>query len=125
MMAAQIIAAHGGAMACYRCAAEASEGQARRDDLAVADRLARTFALLVATLHRYRGKARQTITVEYVHVREDAPALAAPERAAPAGRAGGAGGAGGAAKKSKITPCSRRRRARARRPEGRDEKVGN
>jgi len=77
MMAAQIIAAHGGAMACYRCAAEASEGPARRDDLAVADRLARTFALLAATLHRHRRKARRTITVEYVHVEPDADARAA------------------------------------------------
>jgi hypothetical protein len=87
MMAAQILAAHDTAMACYRSAAEGSEEQARRDDLVMADKLARTFALLVAAQRRYRGKARRTITVEYHHVQPDAPALAPPKRAARRGSA--------------------------------------
>jgi hypothetical protein len=79
MMAAQILAVHDAAMTCYRSAAEAREAPARRDDLVIADRLARSLAALVATERRYyRGKARRTITVDYVRVEPDAGAPAAP-----------------------------------------------
>jgi hypothetical protein len=79
MMAEQILALHDAAMTCYRSAAEAREAPARRDDLVIADRLARSLAALVATERRYyRGKARRTITVDYVRVEPDAGAPAAP-----------------------------------------------
>jgi hypothetical protein len=78
MMAAQILAVHDAAMTCYRSAAEASDAPGRRDELVIADRLARTLAALVATERRYyRGKARRAITVDYVRVEPDAGAPAA------------------------------------------------
>jgi hypothetical protein len=73
MMAAQIVAIRDAAVTCYRSAAEAS------DDHAIADKLARTYAALVATERRYyRGKARRAITVDYGRVEPDAGAPAAP-----------------------------------------------
>jgi len=81
MMAAQLIAAHGLAMDCYRRAAESVHAYARREDLTLAYKLSRTFAALADTRHRHRGNGSQKITVEHVHVqRTDAPAglVAAP-----------------------------------------------
>jgi hypothetical protein len=62
MLAEQMLATHGAAMDCYRSAAEASEGPARRHDLALADKLARSFAALAATQRRSRRTPRRTIT---------------------------------------------------------------
>lgn len=69
MMAAQLIAAHNAAMDCYRRAMlgeQTTEG--RRESLGQANKLSRTFGLLLDCLNRHRGKGQQKVTVEHVHV---------------------------------------------------------
>ena len=68
-MAAQLIAAHNAAMECYRRAMlpeQTAEG--RRENLSQANKLSRTYTILVEALNRHRGKGHQKVTVEHVHV---------------------------------------------------------
>ena len=74
MMTEQMLAAHDAAMTCYRSAAAASEAPRRREELALANGLARAFAALAAAQRRFRRTARRTITVDYVRVEPDAGA---------------------------------------------------
>jgi hypothetical protein len=69
MMAAQLIAAHNAAMECYRRAMlpeQTAEG--RRENLSQANKLSRTYTILLEALNRNRGKGHQKVTVEHVHV---------------------------------------------------------
>src|SRR5215471_15491286 len=69
MMAAQLIAAHNAAMECYRrgmISEQTFEG--RRECLSQANKLSRTYAVLLEALNRHRGKGQQKVTVEHVHV---------------------------------------------------------
>jgi hypothetical protein len=69
MMAAQLIAAHNAAMECYRRAMIAEQTfEGRRENLAQAGKLSRTYAVLLDALNRHRGKGQQKVTVEHVHV---------------------------------------------------------
>jgi len=69
MMGAQLIAAHNAAMECYRRAMIGEQTfEGRRENLAQANKLSRTFATLLEALNRHRGKAQQKVTVEHVHV---------------------------------------------------------
>ena len=69
MMAAQLVAAHNAAMECYRRAMIGEQTfEGRRENLAQANKLSRTFATLLEALNRHRGKAQQKVTVEHVHV---------------------------------------------------------
>jgi hypothetical protein len=69
MMAAQLIAAHNAAMECYRRAMLGEQTfEGRRENLAQANKLSRTFATLLEALNRQRGKGQQKVTVEHVHV---------------------------------------------------------
>jgi hypothetical protein len=69
MMAAQLIAAHNAAMECYRRAMLGEQTfEGRRENLAQANKLSRTYATLVEALNRHRGKGQQKVTVEHVHV---------------------------------------------------------
>ena len=69
MMAAQLIAAHNAAMECYRRAMIGEQTfEGRRENLAQANKLSRTYAALIEALNRYRGKGQQKVTVEHVHV---------------------------------------------------------
>jgi hypothetical protein len=69
MMAAQLIAAHNAAMECYRRAMiDEQTFEGRRENLAQANKLSRTFATLLEALNRHRGKGQQKMTVEHVHV---------------------------------------------------------
>jgi hypothetical protein len=69
MMAAQLIAAHNAAMECYRRAMIAEQSfEGRRENLAQAGKLSRTYAVLLDALNRHRGKGQQKVTVEHVHV---------------------------------------------------------
>jgi hypothetical protein len=69
MMAAQLVAAHNAAMECYRRAMIGDQTfEGRRENLAQANKLSRTYAALVETLNRHRGKGQQKVTVEHVHV---------------------------------------------------------
>ena len=69
MMAAQLVAAHNAAMECYRRAMIGEQSfEGRRENLAQANKLSRTYAALVEALNRHRGKGQQKVTVEHVHV---------------------------------------------------------
>lgn len=69
MMAAQLVAAHNAAMECYRRAMIGEQTfDGRRENLAQASKLSRTYAALLEALNRHRGKGQQKVTVEHVHV---------------------------------------------------------
>src|SRR5262249_30331456 len=69
MMAAQLIAAHNAAMECYRRAMLGEQTfEGRRENLAQANKLSRTYATLLDTLNRHRGKGQQKYTWENHHV---------------------------------------------------------
>ena len=69
MMAAQLVAAHNAAMECYRRAMIGEQTfEGRRENLAQANKLSRTYAALLEALNRHRGKGQQKVTVEHVHV---------------------------------------------------------
>jgi hypothetical protein len=68
MVAAQLIAAHNAAMECYRRAMIGEQSfEGRRENLAHANKLSRTYAALLEALNRHRGKGQQKVTVEHVH----------------------------------------------------------
>ena len=76
MMAAQLIAAHNAAMECYRrgmIGEQTFEG--RRESLAQANKLSRTYATLLAALNHHRGKGQQKVTVEHIHVHSGGQAV--------------------------------------------------
>jgi hypothetical protein len=76
MMAAQLIAAHNAAMECYRRAMIGEQTfEGRRENLAQANKLSRTFATLLEALNRHRGKGQQKMTVEHVHVHSGGQAV--------------------------------------------------
>lgn len=69
MMAAQLVAAHNAAMECYRRAMIGEQTfEGRRENLAQANKLSRSYATLLEALNRHRGKGQQKVTVEHVHV---------------------------------------------------------
>src|SRR3954470_10801837 len=66
MMAAQLIAAHNAAMECYRRAMIGEQTfEGRRENLAQANKLSRTYAALLEALNRHRGIGQQKVTVEH------------------------------------------------------------
>src|SRR5262245_31556512 len=76
VIAAQLIAAHNAAMECYRRAMIGEQTfEGRRENLSQANKLSHTYAALLDTLNRYRGKGQQKITVEHVHVHEGGQAI--------------------------------------------------
>ena len=89
MAAAQLVAAHHAAMQAYGRAANPDQPFAVwRESLNQANRLSRTFAALVETLNRHRGKGgQQRVVVEHVTVNRGGQAVVgAVER--PGGRGG-------------------------------------
>ena len=69
MIAAQLIAAHNAAMECYRRAMLGEQTfEGHRENLTQANKLSRTYAVLLEALNRHRGKGQQKVTVEHVHV---------------------------------------------------------
>jgi len=76
MIAAQLIAAHNAAMECYRRAMLGEQTfEGRRENLSQANKLSRTYAVLLDALNRHRGKGQQRVTVEHVHVHEGGQAI--------------------------------------------------
>ncbi len=76
MMAAQLIAAHNAAMECYRRAMLSEQTfEGRRENLTQANKLSRTYAMLLEALNRHRGKGQQKVTVEHVHVHSGGQAV--------------------------------------------------
>lgn len=74
MLAAQLIACHNAAMECYR-RAMSSQLQARDCHLNQANKLSRTYTMLLEALNRHRGKGQQKVTVEHVHVHQGGQAI--------------------------------------------------
>ena len=69
MLLGQMIGCHNAAMECYRRAMIGEQTfEGRRENLAQANKLSRTYAALIEALDRYRGKGQQKVTVEHVHV---------------------------------------------------------
>ena len=94
MLAAQMVAAHTTAMECYRRAMlQEQTYEGRRENLNQANKLTRSYAMLMDTLDRRRGKGQQKVTVEHVHVHKGGQAIV-----------GNVTGGGGGAKKSEEQP---------------------
>jgi hypothetical protein len=56
-------------MECYRRAMVNEQTfEGRRENLSQANKLSRTYAVLLDALNRHRGKGQQKVTVEHVHV---------------------------------------------------------
>lgn len=69
MIAAQLVACHSASMECYRRAMIGEQTfEGRRENLSQANKLSRTYATLLESLNRHRGKGTQKVTVEHVHV---------------------------------------------------------
>jgi hypothetical protein len=76
MLASQMFAAHACAMECYRRGMiENQTFEGRNQNIAFATKASRTFAQLLETLDRHRGKGGQTVTVKHVNVYEGAQAI--------------------------------------------------
>lgn len=76
MLAAQMAATHEAAMECFRRAALPSQTFAGRElGLKYGDKLVRSFAALVETLDRHRGKGQQVVRVEHVMVQAGGRAI--------------------------------------------------
>src|SRR4029078_12387304 len=76
LIAAQLIAAHNAAMECYRRAMLGEQTfEGRRENLSQANKLSRTYAVLLDALNPRRGKGQQKVTVEHVHVHSGGQAV--------------------------------------------------
>ena len=76
MIAAQLVACHNATMECYRRAMLPAQTHVGwNDNLNHAGKLSRTYAALLETLNRHRGKGQQKVTVEHVHVHEGGQAI--------------------------------------------------
>src|SRR5579863_3579414 len=76
MLIAQLVAAHNSAMECYRRAMIPDQTfEGTRESLNQANKLSRTYAVLVEALDRHRGKGQQHVTVEHVHVHRGGQAI--------------------------------------------------
>ena len=76
MLAAQLLACHNASMECYRRAMIGEQTfEGRRENLSQANKLSRTYATLLESLNRHRGKGAQKVTVEHVHVHEGGQAI--------------------------------------------------
>jgi hypothetical protein len=76
MIAAQMLAGHFAAMECYRRAMLPNQTiEGRRENLTQANKLSRTYTMLLDSLNRHRGKGQQKVTVEHVHVHKGGQAI--------------------------------------------------
>lgn len=76
MIAAQLLGAHNAAMECYRRAMIKEQTlEGHREALSQANKLSRTYTLLLDALNRHRGKGQQKVTVEHVHVHSGGQAI--------------------------------------------------
>jgi hypothetical protein len=63
-------------MECYRRAMIGEQSfEGRRENLSQANKLSRTYAVLLDTLNHHRGKGQQKVTVEHVHVHSGGQAV--------------------------------------------------
>jgi hypothetical protein len=63
-------------MECYRRAMHSEQTfEGRRENLNQANKLSRSYAVLVEALNHHRGKGQQKVTVEHVHVHSGGQAV--------------------------------------------------
>ena len=76
MLAAQLVACHNASMECFRRAMlDEQTFEGRRESLLQANKLSRTYTMLLDALNRNRGRGQQKIVVEHVHVHEGGQAI--------------------------------------------------
>jgi hypothetical protein len=76
MLAAQMVATHETAMDCFRRAQLPNQTfEGRRMNLEFANKLVRSYATLVETLDKHRGKGQQVVRVEHVTVNAGGQAI--------------------------------------------------
>ena len=79
MLVGQILLTNNAAMECYKASLQSNWGGCpySKDEVELANKCIRTFAVLVDTLNRYRGKGnlQQTITVQHVNVNDGGQAI--------------------------------------------------
>jgi hypothetical protein len=77
MVAVQMVATHSAAMECYRRAMIPDQTfEGRQENLNQANKLTRSYTLLMDALNRHRGKGgQQRVTVEHVHVHQGGQAI--------------------------------------------------
>jgi hypothetical protein len=93
MLGAQMVATHNAAMECFRRSMIREQTfEGRREALNQANKLTRSYAMLLEALNRHRGKGQQKVTVEHVHVHQGGQAIV------------GAVQGGGALRKSEDQP---------------------
>lgn len=69
MLTSQMVACHHAAMECYRRAMiDGQSFEGRDSNLKHAEKLGATYAKLLDTLNKHRGKGQQKVTVEHIHV---------------------------------------------------------
>jgi hypothetical protein len=69
MIAAQLVACHNASMECYRRAALGDQTfEGKHENLNQANKLSRSYTVLLDALNRHRGKGQQKVTVEHVNV---------------------------------------------------------
>src|SRR3954447_2172044 len=76
MMAAQLVATHNAAMECFRRAMIKEQTfEGRRENLSQANKLVRSYGMLLEALDKHRGKGQQVVRVEHVHVHSGGQAI--------------------------------------------------
>jgi hypothetical protein len=76
MVAGQLVACHNASMECYRRAMIGGQTfEGRRENLTQAVKRSRTYAALLDSLNRHRGKGQQKVTVEHIHVHQGGQAI--------------------------------------------------
>lgn len=76
MLAAQMIAVHNASMDCLgRASVPDQSAEARMNNLAMANKLSRTYATLLQALDRHRARGVQKVTVKHVHVNDGGKAV--------------------------------------------------
>lgn len=76
MLAAQMVAAYNASMECFRRAMLPDQTfEGRNQNLNYASKMTRTYALLLDTLNKHRGKGQQKMTVEHVTVNNGGQAI--------------------------------------------------
>jgi hypothetical protein len=76
MLGAQMVATHNAAMECFRRSMIKEQSfEGRRQNLEFANKLVRSYATLMETLDKHRGKGQQVVRVEHVTVNAGGQAI--------------------------------------------------
>ena len=78
MLITQLVATHNAAMECFKRAANPNYSfEVQQKSLGCANKLVRSYAVLVESLEKYRGKGghEQKITVQHIHINDKAQAI--------------------------------------------------